>query len=207
MQFRSFTIAGCEVTIPMPHSYADCAELIRSDSFRHNGRRDSLLRIWLSSWSRPSVGFSFWWRLAQHRRGWLYPLARFMAGRYKRGYGIFIPPRTIVGYGLYIQHCHGVVINPSAVIGNNFTIGQFLNHRSQHRPRRNDRPQCVYRSGSIGGRRCCGWLGRLHRCGSGGDPGCCPRHGGRWRTGPSPDCGASSRIYPQPLAYTVSAAS
>lgn len=126
MQFRSFTIAGCEVTIPMPHSYADCAELIRSDSFRHNGRRDSLLRIWLSSWSRPSVGFSFWWRLAQHRRGWLYPLARFMAGRYKRGYGIFIPPRTIVGYGLYIQHCHGVVINPSAVIGNNFTIGQFL---------------------------------------------------------------------------------
>lgn len=125
MELRKFTIADRQILIPIPHSYKDCAELIRSDSYRHNGRRDSILKIWLAGWTRPTVGFSFWFRLAQHRKGWLYPLARWRAGRYKRGYGIFIPPRTIIGYGLYIQHANGLVINPTAIIGNNVNMGQF----------------------------------------------------------------------------------
>lgn len=125
MKHEIHVICGQEVRIPVPESYRDCRVLIQSDSYRHNGRLDPLWRIWLGSLTRTSMAFSIWFRLAQHRRGWLYPLARLMANRFKRRCGIFLPPRTRVGYGLLIQHCFGIVVNPSAVIGNNVHLGQM----------------------------------------------------------------------------------
>ena len=94
MKIRHYTIAGSDVAIPLPESYSDCALLIKSDAYRHNGRRQSLLSVWLTGLTRTSVGFSFWFRLAQHK-GWLYPLAKLRLKAYKRRYGLFIPPRTV----------------------------------------------------------------------------------------------------------------
>lgn len=125
MKYETYHISGEEVRIPIAENYTDCAELIRSDYFRHSGRNASLFRIWLGGLTRKSVGFSFWFRLSQYRRGILYPVARMMTKRYKRGCGLFIPSKVRVGYGLYIQHCFGIIINSNAVIGNNVHIGQL----------------------------------------------------------------------------------
>lgn len=41
-------------------------------------------------------------------------------------YGIQIPHTTKIGYGFYIGHGIGIVINGGTVIGNNVNISQFL---------------------------------------------------------------------------------
>lgn len=38
---------------------------------------------------------------------------------------ISIPPQTKIGYGLYIGHNGPVIVNPTAVIGNNVNLSQF----------------------------------------------------------------------------------
>lgn len=123
MDWKEYDCGDSKVRIPVPRSYGDCWQLVRSDAYRHNGRHDSLFKIILGSFSRPSIRWSIWFRLAQHR-GPLRSLARWRAGKFKRKYGIFIPVRTPIGYGLYIGHLHSIVINPTAVIGNNVTISQ-----------------------------------------------------------------------------------
>lgn len=125
MKHLEYNIAGSRVMIPEPENYRDCMTLIKSDAYRHNGRNDSMVRIWLGSFTRISVAFSIWFRLAQYRKGILYPLAKLMLGRYKRGYGLFIPEKTRIGYGLYIQHCCGILINKLCIIGNNVNLSQL----------------------------------------------------------------------------------
>lgn len=43
-----------------------------------------------------------------------------------RRYGLLIPSKTSIGYGLYLGHALGVIINHQSVIGNNVNISQFV---------------------------------------------------------------------------------
>ena len=56
----------------------------------------------------------------------------FMHKHYSVKYGLDIPRTTKIGYGLYIGHGLGAVINPLTIIGNNCNISQFLSIGSNH---------------------------------------------------------------------------
>lgn len=52
--------------------------------------------------------------------------ARYKHRQLSRKWGIQIPRTAKIGYGLYIGHGVGIVINPKTVIGNNVNLSQFL---------------------------------------------------------------------------------
>lgn len=54
------------------------------------------------------------------------PLAILMHRHLTTKYGIQIPRTTKIGYGFYIGHGIGIVINGGTIIGNNVNISQFL---------------------------------------------------------------------------------
>lgn len=110
--------------IPEPECYSDCITLFKSDAYRHRGRNKSLLALIFASLTSPSLALSFWFRLSQYR-GIAYPITRIMLSRFKRCRGIFLSPQIKIGYGFYVQHCFGIIINKSAIIGNNVNIGQL----------------------------------------------------------------------------------
>ena len=113
------------VTIPEPESYKDCVELVRSDYYRICGYRiSSPLKLWLYHFKSPALGFLFYYRLCKYR-GLLWPYLRLRMEKYKRKYAFQIPLSARIGYGLYLGHDTSVIINGSAVIGNNVNLSQF----------------------------------------------------------------------------------
>ena len=96
-------------------------EYIRSDYYRYVGRKDSLFTMWLYSFKNPCFNFSMWFRWASH--GVWGPVGKIFHLLALRRKGIWIQACTEIGYGLYIGHGIGLVVNPTAKIGDNATIG------------------------------------------------------------------------------------
>ena len=81
-----------------------------------------------------SFKYTFWLRLA-NKENKIYPLrifARLMHRRLSDKLHIQIPVNTKIGYGLYIGHGICVVVNETAVIGNNVNLSQFITIGSNH---------------------------------------------------------------------------
>lgn len=124
MKHMSVKNNGMDIIIPIPQSYKDCLTLVRSDYFRYVGHGDSILKMYLRIWRSSSFALNFWLRLSSYK-GWLYPYCRFRLSRIANKYGLQIYPDTKIGYGLYIGHGFGTIVNPTAIIGNNVNLSQF----------------------------------------------------------------------------------
>lgn len=106
-------------------NYRDAWKYIKSDFVRY-GNKYHFYNIFFQLLINKNHCFtySFWFRLAKVK-GVFYLLARYFHRRYSRKYGIQIPIVTEIGYGLYIGHGIGLIINPTAKIGNNVNLSQF----------------------------------------------------------------------------------
>lgn len=109
----------------------DVIKYIKSDVYRYYGKTTVLgfikhyLRV-------PLIRFHVAFRLQQSEN----KVVRFLGkilwkfSRLKRV--IQLLPETKVGYGLYIAHGGPIVVNPTAVIGNNVNLSQFTTIGSNH---------------------------------------------------------------------------
>lgn len=115
------------VMIPVPQSYGDALRLVASDFFRVTGRMErNPLKLWLRHFHSQATGFLFYYRLSSYRRGWAYYYFRLRMEKYARKYALQIPLAARVGEGLYLGHGVSVIVNGSAVIGNNVNISHFV---------------------------------------------------------------------------------
>ncbi len=99
-------------------------EYIKSDLYRYTGKVSTRL-MFHQYFLNGSFKYTFWLRLAKSDVAVVQFLAKLMHWRLSRKYLIQIPCHTQIGYGLYIGHSMCVVVNGTAVLGNNINLSQF----------------------------------------------------------------------------------
>ena len=123
--FELFKVIGAGTSsVPIPENYRDCITLLKSDYSRVYGKTASLFVIWLTSIRNHCIKYLFWMRLSAYRRGWLYLICKLRQEHYGKKFCLDIPPTTKIGYGFYIGHGFSIVVNTTAVIGNNVNLSQ-----------------------------------------------------------------------------------
>lgn len=98
-------------------------DYIKSDLTRYYGKYDTFT-FFKGFFRNRTFRFQCAFRLCQER-GVKKILGIIMWTFNKTRHSIQLPRTTKVGYGLYIGHGGPIVVNPSAVIGNNCNLSQF----------------------------------------------------------------------------------
>lgn len=107
-------------------SYSECVDYIRNDYYRITGRRDaSILRMWMAGILDVGFRFLFWWRLSKCNNKLVGGAGRAVSRWINVRHKISIERDTEIGYGFRIVHGGPVVVNASAVIGDNVDLYQF----------------------------------------------------------------------------------
>lgn len=103
---------------------------VKSDLFRYYGKCNFTTFI-KAIFRNRTFRFQYAFRMCQTSgitKYWGYFL--WILNRTKKF--IVLPTTTKVGYGLYIGHGGPIVVNPSAIIGNNVNLSQFTTIGSNH---------------------------------------------------------------------------
>ena len=98
-------------------------ELIKSDLFRYAGTTSS--KAFIKTYVKEA-GFRFSVAFRLVNAGGMLKLFEIILWKLRNHQQIQILRKTKIGYGLYIGHGGPVVINPTAVIGNNCNLSQFV---------------------------------------------------------------------------------
>ena len=126
---RFETIGDINISIPIPESLADTLELARSDYYRSHGgvKHVSFFKMWIYTMKEPAFAFLFWHRLSSYKsHSPIYYLSKWRHRHYMFKYGILIPSTTKIGFGLAIGHPLSIVVNHTAVIGNNCNLSHCV---------------------------------------------------------------------------------
>lgn len=103
---------------------------LKSDLYRYTGKTSRLQMI-KSYLIDPVFRFHVALRFRQAEKG-----VRFIGNVLwffnKTRRSIQISPKTKIGYGLYIGHGGPIVVNPTAIIGNNVNLSQYTTIGSNH---------------------------------------------------------------------------
>ena len=106
-------------------------DLILSDLYRHYGTCGA--RAFVKGWLfNRGFNYMLWFRLATGRVPVVSGLAAVVLRVKQNAYGIHIPKETLIGPGFYIGHGGPCVVNPSARIGRNVNLSQFVTVGSNH---------------------------------------------------------------------------
>lgn len=98
---------------------------IYSDLYRYTGEIKPTI-FFRSYFLNLGFKYTCWLRLGKAENTIVRAFAKFMHWRLSRKLLIQIPIKTDIGYGLYLGHHMCVVIHPSARLGNNVNLSQFV---------------------------------------------------------------------------------
>lgn len=126
--------------------FRDYLYSVRADLHRKRGRSDARTFV-RALFSDAAFKHTFWFRTAsfvvQRRslRYTLYPLVRTVYRNLQHKHGVWIPPPTRIGPGLFLEHLGDTFINSRAVIGKNCNIANGVTIGQSNRGARKGCPR------------------------------------------------------------------
>ena len=106
-------------------------QYIKSDLWRYAGNAgfSTFVKQYIRN---ASFRYNFYLRACRSRNPIIRIFSKLMHHHLTLKYGVSIPWKTQIGYGLFIGHPIGIIINGETIIGNNCNLSQFTTIGTNH---------------------------------------------------------------------------